>query len=181
MASAISTSLPYAGLVAGYLLLRWRVLGALGYSLTPLSAGTMLLTMPWALCLYLWRQFFPVGLSLFYDQEYVTNAAFFLHSWLRWWCWQHFVASHSGGDIGGPAAAFMVAWFFAFLAITHPELFALIRPVRLRTTAIFTLPSSRFLFFAGDVDAQSRPIGKPLSFGARGRTAGRDICGVDQR
>ncbi len=73
LGEATIRSIPFLVVTAVYLAVRVVVLGAIGRSLTPLSAVTVLLTWPSLLWSYIKILIWPVGLSLFYDAPYITR------------------------------------------------------------------------------------------------------------
>ena len=78
---ALQQSLGYLALTLAYLPLRAHILGGLSHSVTPLAWGTLLLTEPSVLWLYVRHMLLPVGLSGLYGLSYVvhpTSAAFLL-------------------------------------------------------------------------------------------------------
>lgn len=67
---------PYAVLTALYLVVRWRVIGTLGYIMTPVSFSTMVFTWPSMLWFYARHLAAPFRLNLYYHTPYVLHPGF---------------------------------------------------------------------------------------------------------
>jgi tetratricopeptide (TPR) repeat protein len=81
LACALKQSLAFFGLTILYLMLRAHILHGLSHSVTPLSWGSMALTEPSIVWLYIRHLLIPFGLSGLYGLPYVTklmSAAFML-------------------------------------------------------------------------------------------------------
>ncbi len=65
--------LPFLLLAAAYLALRMKVLGGLSHTVTPLPLMVRLLTIPSVVWFYVRQLVVPVGLSAFYDSQYVAH------------------------------------------------------------------------------------------------------------
>lgn len=73
---ALKRAAPFFAVTAAYLFMRIHALGAFGHTLTPLSPGVLLLTLPSVIIFYLRLLLFPSGLSPFYDTPYVRTPSF---------------------------------------------------------------------------------------------------------
>ena len=78
LTSIFLTMLPYLIVTVVYLFVRFRVLGELGHKLTQLSATTIASTIPSVLWFDLSHLIWPLPLSAFYDNTYVSGG------WLVW-------------------------------------------------------------------------------------------------
>jgi len=76
LTTAIKASTPYFLLAAVYLAVRIQVMGGFSHTSTPLSSGTLLLTLPSVALFYVRLLVFPAGLSPFYDTPYVSAPSF---------------------------------------------------------------------------------------------------------
>lgn len=72
----IAAAVPYVAITVIYLSLRTAVLRGFGALLTPLPVSTILFTAPSVLWFYVKLLVWPVGLSAFYDSQYVTAPGF---------------------------------------------------------------------------------------------------------
>ena len=70
----VHTLLPYAFLLAVYLVVRWHVLRGFGHvAATAMPLAISLRTLPWLLCFYLRLLIWPANLSVLYDAAWVTH------------------------------------------------------------------------------------------------------------
>jgi len=69
--------LPYFVTLAAYLIVRWRILHGLGHRVSTVSPHDAFLTLPWVMCFYLRKLFWPGGMSPLYDIDYVQSISSF--------------------------------------------------------------------------------------------------------